>query len=83
MVFNPAIQRPPFFPGLNKEMFSKLRHRNLSVFFILKHRLEGKRDLISPLRNNPFHGDKVKASYKDGALTIVLPKSAHAKEKEI
>jgi HSP20 family protein len=28
-------------------------------------------------------GDKVKASYKDGVLTIVLPKSAEAKEKEI
>ena len=24
-------------------------------------------------------GDKVKASYKDGILTVVLPKSAHAK----
>ena len=28
-------------------------------------------------------GDKVKASYKDGVLTILLPKSAQAKEKEI
>jgi HSP20 family protein len=28
-------------------------------------------------------GDKVKASYKDGILTIHLPKSAKAKEKEI
>ncbi len=28
-------------------------------------------------------GEKVKASYKDGVLKIVLPKSAEAKEKEI
>lgn len=28
-------------------------------------------------------GDKVKASYKDGILKIVLPKSEEAKEKEI
>jgi HSP20 family protein len=28
-------------------------------------------------------GDRVKASYKDGVLAIVLPKSAEAKGKEI
>jgi len=28
-------------------------------------------------------GDKVTASYKDGVLKIILPKSAEAKEKEI
>ncbi len=28
-------------------------------------------------------GDKVKASYKDGVLTIFPPKSAQAKEREI
>ncbi len=30
-----------------------------------------------------IEGDRVRASYKDGILRIVLPKSAEAKEKEI
>ncbi|MBU6402100.1 MAG: Hsp20/alpha crystallin family protein [Verrucomicrobia bacterium] len=83
-------------PGMQKEQIEiALQDGTLSVSG--ERKLEAKQEATETYRSERFYGrfhravslpkpvqaDKVKASYKDGILTVTLPKTEEAKPKQI
>lgn len=83
-------------PGMKKEEIDVSLHEN-ALTISGERKLEQKHEEAENYRSERFFGrftrsvvlpivveaDKVKASYKDGILTITLPKSERAKPKQI